>query len=159
VTNRHVLLDEATSHRPDRLEIELHIDPENVAVMTQFPVSLCQEDKPLWREGVDAGGNIDVAAVELERSKLPKTISLHSFSSAHLIKDLDQIEVGTGVIVVGFPLGFQDTVHHLPVTNSSTHLRKSPLDYLRDLLTEFVPRLLTPRRHYPEDAFLRKRDR
>ena len=32
VTNRHVVLDEASEHRPDALEIEMHVDPENVAV-------------------------------------------------------------------------------------------------------------------------------
>jgi hypothetical protein len=30
LTNRHVVLDEASDHRPNRLEIELHVDPENV---------------------------------------------------------------------------------------------------------------------------------
>jgi Trypsin-like peptidase domain len=101
------------------LEIELHVDPENVAVTAQFAVPLYQENKPLWREGVDAGGAIDVAAIELERSSLPQTISLHSFNSAHLVEELDQIEVGTRVLVVGFPLGFHDTVHHLPVVRQA----------------------------------------
>jgi hypothetical protein len=119
VTNRHVLLDEAANHRPDRLEIELHVEPENVAVTTQFPIPLYQKDKPLWREGVDAGGAIDVGAVELDRSKLPETISLYSFSSANLVEELDQIEVGTRVLVVGFPLGFHDMVHHLPVVRQA----------------------------------------
>ena len=27
----------------------------------------------------------------------------------------DQIEVGTSLLVVGFPLGFHDTLHHMPV--------------------------------------------
>ena len=31
VTSRHVVLDEASNHRPDRLEIELHVDPKNIA--------------------------------------------------------------------------------------------------------------------------------
>lgn len=119
VTSRHVVLDEATSHRPDRLEIELHVDPENVAVTTQFTVPLYRADQPLWREGADAGGAIDVVAVELQRSRLPETISLHSFSSAHLVDELDEIEVGTSVLIVGFPLGFHDTVHHLPVVRQA----------------------------------------
>ena len=29
VTSRHVLINEPTGHFPDRIEIELHIDPEN----------------------------------------------------------------------------------------------------------------------------------
>ena len=31
VSNRHVVLDETSGHRPDRLEIELHVNAENVA--------------------------------------------------------------------------------------------------------------------------------
>jgi hypothetical protein len=42
-----VVLDEASGHRPNRLEIELHVDPENVAVTAQFAVPLYQENKPL----------------------------------------------------------------------------------------------------------------
>ena len=31
LTSRHVLLDEDTIHHPDRIEIELHADPDNIA--------------------------------------------------------------------------------------------------------------------------------
>jgi len=31
VTSRHVMLDEPSQHFPDRIEIELHIDPDNLA--------------------------------------------------------------------------------------------------------------------------------
>jgi len=56
VTCRHVVLDEANQHRPERLEIELHVDPENVAVTSQFSVPLYRDKKPLWRQGVDSAG-------------------------------------------------------------------------------------------------------
>ena len=52
VTNRHVVLDEASDHRPDRLEIELHVDPENVAVTTGFAIPLYRGTQPVWREGL-----------------------------------------------------------------------------------------------------------
>jgi hypothetical protein len=32
ISNRHVVLDEATEHRPNRLEIEFHVDPDNLTV-------------------------------------------------------------------------------------------------------------------------------
>ena len=37
----------------------------------------------------------------------------------HLIEQLDEIEVGTRVLIVGFPLGFHDTWHHLPVVRQA----------------------------------------
>jgi len=119
VTNRHVVLDEASGHHPDRLEIELHVAPETVAEPTQFSIPLYRNGKSIWREGRDSAGTIDVVAVELERPALPETLLSHPFTPAHLVKQLDQIEVGTSVLIVGFPLGFHDTLHRLPVARQA----------------------------------------
>jgi hypothetical protein len=119
VTNRHVVLDEASDHRPDRLEIELHVAPENVAETTQFSIPLYRNGKSIWREGRDAAGTVDVVALELERPALPETLLHHAFAPAHLVKQLDQVEVGTSVLIVGFPLGFHDTLHRLPVARQA----------------------------------------
>jgi S1-C subfamily serine protease len=119
VTCRHVVLDEANQHHPERLEIELHVDPENVAVTTQFSVPLYRDQKPLWRQGVDSAGMIDVAAIELERAALPEPLLFHSFTPAHLVARLDDIEIGTPVLIAGFPLGFHDTLHHLAVARQA----------------------------------------
>src|SRR5258707_9699782 len=40
VTSRHVMFDKPSDHFPDRLEIELHIDPENMAQSTWFSIPL-----------------------------------------------------------------------------------------------------------------------
>jgi hypothetical protein len=119
VTNRHVVLDEASDHRPDRLEIELHIDPENVAATTHFSIPLYRGTQPVWREGIDPAGTVDVVALQLERAALPEKLLLQPFTSNHLIDQLDEIEVGTRVLIVGFPLGFHDTWHHLPVVRQA----------------------------------------
>ena len=68
VTSRHVVLDEASNHHPDRLEIELHVDPGNVAMTRQFSIPLYRDGKSIWREGRDSAGPIDVVALELERA-------------------------------------------------------------------------------------------
>jgi S1-C subfamily serine protease len=119
ITNRHVVLDEASDHRPDRLEIELHVDPENVAVTTGFAIPLYRGTQPVWREGIDPAGTVDVVALQLERAALPQKLLLHPFTPNHLIEQLDEIEVGTRVLIVGFPLGFHDTWHHLPVVRQA----------------------------------------
>ena len=119
VTNRHVVLDEASDHRPDRLEIELHVDPENVAITTGFAIPLYRGTQPVWREGIDPAGTVDVVALQLERAALPEKLLLQTFTPNHLIEQLDEIEVGTRVLIVGFPLGFHDTWHHLPVVRQA----------------------------------------
>jgi Trypsin-like peptidase domain len=119
VTSRHVVLDEATNHRPDRLEIELHVDPQNIAVVTQFSIPLYRDNQPLWRQVTDAGGVVDIVTVEIQRTALPQTILLSPFTSVHLVTEFDQIEVGAPVLIVGFPLGFHDSLHRLPVARQA----------------------------------------
>ena len=115
VTSRHVVVDEPSKHFPNRIEIELHIDPDNLAVSTGFSIPLYRDGKSIWRQGRDRAGEIDVAVIELERSVLPATMVYRAFTPEHLTGARDQPEVGTSLLVVGFPLGFHDTLHHMPV--------------------------------------------
>jgi len=115
VTSRHVMIDEPSKHFPDRIEIELHIDPNNTARSTGFSIPLYRNGKSIWRQGLDNAGEIDVAVVEIERPALPETTVYRAFTPAHLRDPLEQVPVGTSLLVVGFPLGFHDTLHHMPV--------------------------------------------
>lgn len=119
VTNRHVVRDDPSEHRPDALEIEVHVDPENVAVTTGYGIPLYADGAPVWREAIDGAGIVDVVAIELDRAVLPATLLHHAFTPAHLLQDLDQVAVGTPVLIAGFPLGFHDTLHHLPVVRQA----------------------------------------
>lgn len=115
VTSRHVLHDPPTGHYPDRIELVLHVDASNLTSTVVFSVPLYRDEHAVWRQGMDSGGEVDVAVIELERDKLPKNVVLRAFEPQHLQGDLEEIEVGTSLLVVGFPLGFYDTRHHLPV--------------------------------------------
>jgi trypsin-like peptidase len=115
VTSRHVLADAPSGHFPDRVEIEVHIDRDNVAACCGFAIPLYRKGAPLWRRGLDAAGEIDVAVVQLERAALPSTMVYRAFTPAHLSEPQAHVEVGSSVLVVGFPLGFHDTLHHMPV--------------------------------------------
>lgn len=115
VTSRHVLSDAATGHCPDRIEIELHIDAENMTKSTGFSMLLYEDGKSVWRQGLDAGGEIDVAAIEIERQALPESTVYRAFTPAHLCGEFDTVEVGSSLLILGFPLGFHDTLHHMPV--------------------------------------------
>jgi S1-C subfamily serine protease len=115
VTSRHVLIDEPSEHFPNRIEIELHDNAENMAQSTGFSIPLYRDGKSVWRQGLDTAGEIDVAVVEIERAALPPTAVYSAFTPEHLNSALDQVEVGTALLIVGFPLGFHDTLHHMPV--------------------------------------------
>lgn len=115
VTSRHVVIDEPSRHFPNRIEIELHIDEDNLAQSTGFSIPLYRDGKSIWRQGEDAAGEIDVAVIEIERGVLPATAAYRAFTPANLPAADAAVEIGSPLLVVGFPLGFHDTLHHLPV--------------------------------------------
>jgi hypothetical protein len=119
VTSQHVVIEEESGHFPDRIEIELHVDAENLTRAAALSVPLYRDGKSVWRQGHDSGGDVDVAAIELDRAALPPTVVLRAFTPQHLQASLAEIEVGTAVLIVGFPLGFHDTLHHLPVVRQA----------------------------------------
>lgn len=119
VTSRHVVIDAASRHFPDRLELELHTNRHNLADSTGFSIPLYRNGKALWRQGRDGGGDIDVAVIEIDRSALPVTQPLHAFTPANLPAIHERIEIGSSILLPGFPLGFHDTLHHMPVVRQA----------------------------------------
>lgn len=119
VTSRHVLIDEPSGHHPNRIEIELHTDAGNLTRAIGYSLLLYKDGKSVWRQGRDTASEIDVAVIELTRAALPKTVLLRAFTPAHLQAALPEIEVGAPLLIVGFPLGFHDTLHHLPVVRQA----------------------------------------
>lgn len=119
VTSRHVLIDAANQHFPDRLELELHTNTRNLADSTGFSIPLYRSGKSLWRQGYDGGGEIDVAVIEIDCTALPVIQLLHAFSPANLPGVHEQIEIGSSILLPGFPLGFHDTLHHMPVVRQA----------------------------------------
>jgi hypothetical protein len=119
VTSRHVVIDTPSKHFPDRIEIEFHTDAKNLTRSIGLSVLLYKDGKSIWRQGKDAGGEIDVAVIELDRSALPEGVAFQCFTPEHLQGQLQEVEVGSSLLVVGFPLGFHDTLHHLPVVRQA----------------------------------------
>jgi hypothetical protein len=115
VSSRHVFIDEAAGHLPDRLEIELHTDAANLAATIGLSVLLYRDGRASWRQGRDSGSEIDVAVIEIETAALPESVALASFTPDNLATADDAVPIGQPLLVAGFPLGFHDALHHLPV--------------------------------------------
>jgi len=120
VTNRHVFADEPSSHFPDRVEIELHTDVSDLTKYVTYSVPLYGNGLALWRQATDTAGPVDIAVIELQPDRLPARMALQSFDASHLDPKSDAAAIGENLVIIGFPLGFHDTVHHLPVARSAS---------------------------------------
>ena len=119
ITSRHVFVDAPSKHFPNRIDVEVHTDAVNLTGAASISLWLYAEGRSVWRQGSDIGGEIDVAAIEIPPAVIPQNAVLRAFSPASLQPSLDEVEVGTPLLVVGFPLGFHDGVHHLPVVRQA----------------------------------------
>ncbi len=119
VTSRHVVIDKPSKHYPNRIEIELHTAAANLTQSTGLSMLLYRDGKSIWRQGKDAGGEIDVAVLEINRAALPAGVCIECFTPEHLQGQLQDVEVGSSLLIVGFPLGFHDGLHHLPVVRQA----------------------------------------
>jgi hypothetical protein len=115
VTSLHVVINESTMHFPDCIEIELHVDKDNMVSATWYSIPLYRDGISLWRQGTDDAGTVDVAVIEIERSALPETTVYSAFTPHHLQVLTEYAGVGSNLLMVAFPLGFHDTLHHMPV--------------------------------------------
>lgn len=120
VTNRHVLVDETSAHHPDRIEIELHTNASDLTQYMTYSIPLFQNGLSLWRDAKDSAGAVDVAVIEIDTRRLPANAVLHAFDATHLDPQGEDVTVGDALTVIGFPLGFHDTVHHLAVARSAS---------------------------------------
>ena len=115
VTSRHVLTDEPNGHSPDRVELVLHTDEHDLSKHAVYSCLLFRDRTAVWRQGQDTGGPVDVAVLEIDEECLPGNAHLRWFTPGNLLQDLRGAHIGSPLVLLGYPLGFHDTVHHLPV--------------------------------------------
>jgi hypothetical protein len=115
VTSRHVLHDRASGHLPDRVELTIHTHRQQLSQVGVVSLPLYGNGVAMWRQAEDGGGEVDVAVLPIDRSALPRGASIECFSPENLTGSMEAVETGSSVLVPGYPLGFFDTLHHLPV--------------------------------------------
>jgi hypothetical protein len=120
VSSRHVFIDAEGQHFPDRITIELHVNRDDMAEAATVSIPLYRGRMRLWRQAVDSAGEVDVALIELDESVLPPEAVYCAFTPEHIAVDQELIEVGAPLLVIGFPLGFHDALHHMPVVRRAS---------------------------------------
>ena len=119
VTSRHVFFDKDSKHAPDRVVIKFHTDRSNSTRTIDYSIPLYLNGRSQWVSGSDQTGDIDVAVIQIHRDRLPGDVVFEAFGPENLLGQETTVEIGTPLLVVGFPLGFHDTLHNLPVARSA----------------------------------------
>ena len=120
VSNRHVFSDEPSKHFPDRVEIGLHTDRQDLTRHAVVSLPLYRESLSQWRDARDTGGSVDVATIEIDQEALPSDAVIEAFDESNLEPGDEPIAIGDALAIVGFPLGFHDTIHYLAVSRSAS---------------------------------------
>jgi hypothetical protein len=120
ITNRHVFIDADSAHLPDRIELGVHTDARDLTRHATVSLPLYRDRLSLWRDATDSGGEVDVAALEIPETALPADAVLQAFDTSHLEQGDEIVQMGDPLAIVGFPLGFHDTIHHLAVSRSAS---------------------------------------
>lgn len=119
VTARHVVIDQATRHFPDRLLVSLHKDAANLPQRNDLSVPLYHKGVPQWFQH-PRFGRADVVAIAIND---PHALSEHfvdTFNAADIVGSDQTLPLGQQVFILGFPLGFHDTFNNLPIVRSAT---------------------------------------
>lgn len=120
VSNRHVFADAESAHYPDRIEIDVHTDTQDLTRYATVSLPLWRDGVQQWREASDRGGAVDIAMMEIAPGSLPASAALQAFDESHLQPRGESIAAGDALTIAGFPLGFHDTVHRLAVARSAS---------------------------------------
>lgn len=120
VTSRHVVIDEKTNHHPTHLVIDFHTSETDLTKTLNLSIPLFENGKSVWRVGEDSAGVVDVAMVELDRSAIPEHAIYNAFTPDNIPSPSQTIPIGSTLLTIGYPMGFHDALHHLPVARQAS---------------------------------------
>lgn len=114
ITNRHLVIEEQNEFYPDHLQLTLHTNPDDLTKFRTLDVALYSGDAERKWAWLELEREIDVIALELKPEEL-KIFVIHTFRTSDLISPDIFVGIGDPLVVIGYPEGFSDSVHNLPV--------------------------------------------
>lgn len=123
VTNRHVVRGnpdpgKAPKASPDALQLHLHVNRNDPTINHDFRVPLFdKKGSPLFHEHENPA--VDVVLISVTRTEVHKAL-IEFLTHMYWLPEEFSITAGEDVIVVGYPLGFSDSVNNLPIFRSAS---------------------------------------
>ncbi|MCR9292960.1 MAG: serine protease [bacterium] len=119
ITSRHVVISEAVQHRPDRLQLSLHSHATNLQERDELSVPLYSDGVPQWYQHPNRS-TADIVAVSINDPHVLTRYCIDTFCGNDILEREHALRLGQDVLIVGFPLGFHDRLHNLPIVRSAT---------------------------------------
>lgn len=119
ITNRHVVRDEATGHNPDSIHFRLHTNAGDLTLNEIINIPLYVNGTPQWKEHPELGPSVDVVAVAINDPTMLSQHYMDAFQLGDIVNEHHSLVPGQPVLIVGFPLGFNDTYHNLPIVRQA----------------------------------------
>jgi len=128
ITNRHVVIHEEEDYFPDEARLKLHTNPNNIRENQDYSIHLYENNNCRWLEHPQGRQQIDVVALPLDVN-ITSRFFIKAFSEpSHIPPDVD-IAIGEDVLVIGYPLGFHDNLHNLPIVRNAVMASVYPVPF------------------------------
>lgn len=132
ITNKHVVAPTQNS-RPTSLKIKVHTNPNSLIQNRLIDVPLYDNsNNQLWLEH-PTNAAVDVVAIDIT-GLMQQTDVVVYFSENNFLPNNVRLMLMDNCAIIGYPLGFYDAVHNLPITRSGaiasaygSHFRGNPL--------------------------------
>lgn len=118
ITNKHVVINEERRHFPDELILRVHTNLHSLIDNRDIHIPLYLNGNPVWLEHPTLE-NVDVVAICIDDHVREMDV-IQSWSSQNFVPEDELINYGDSVLVMGYPRGFYDTMHNLPIGRSGT---------------------------------------
>jgi len=122
VTNNHVCRNDSDPSRPsipDLLRLRLHSNPSDLTQNADYDVPLYAGSCRLWRNP-PSNPTADVALIELNLLEITKRFTITHWQPNDLLPPNRLLYPGEDIYIMGYPLGFYDEIHNLPVFRNAT---------------------------------------
>jgi len=130
VTNRHVVVDEESGYGPDELQLRLHTNPDDIRANAFLSVTLYDcKHRSVWLEHPTGGKQVDVVAVPLDHDEVRSRFVVRAFSNGDLVPEDIELGIGKDLLVIGYPLGYYDEIHNLPIVRNAVMASIYPVPF------------------------------
>lgn len=113
---------------PDRLRLRLHVDPADLRRVANYDIGLYEDEQKTRRRWREVDPSVDVVAIELPVNEV-RRFYLKALDPSLFAGSSTELGIGEPVVIIGYPLGFFDDVHHLPVARQGAIASAYPIPF------------------------------